>query len=138
MAISKERLRELAEQMAAIMQEADRRNVFASQAPSNVVPFVLREGASRETYPPSEPGPVNSALAVSPGYEGELPSWRVDRCLAQAITMLSVIYGGGKDAFSAWSDEDRDTYLWTVHDKVVEARAAFEQLTRMPIPRASE
>lgn len=42
--------------------------------------------------------------------------------------MLSVIYGNGKESFSAWSDEERDTYLWTVHDKVVEARCAFEQV----------
>lgn len=133
MAISEERLRELAEKMAAIMQRVESEHTSAAPTPSNVVRLVPRAAVPREPLPldaiaQSTSEPVNTTIEVSPGYENEKPSWRVERCLAQAITMLSVIYGNGKESFSAWSDEERDTYLWTVHDKVVEARCAFEQV----------
>lgn len=51
MAISEERLRELAEKMAAIMQRVESEHTSAAPTPSNVVRLVPRAAVPREPLP---------------------------------------------------------------------------------------
>lgn len=52
----------------------------------------------------------------------------LNRHLAQADAMATIITAEGMECFDAWNERIRQEYLWALADKIKEARAAADKM----------